>query len=294
MARVSVVIPCFNAARTLPDCLAALRAQASPPLEIIVVDDRSTDDSPGIAARLGARVLRSDRKLQAGGARAAGVAAASGDAVVFVDADMVLAPRWLADARAALDRDPTLAAVGGSVEPPGSGNLCEWADYFMSFSAYMPSLPPSKRLFLPTNGMLVRREPLDGARFRESYGDEDTDFSFQLVDRGFSLLFNPQLRAEHLGWRGRLRDLAREQRRYAVGFVSGRGRVDHTKRLLALPWIGLVPGFTILKIAQVLRRTFRTRRALTMLIVSLPIVLTMLALRAHYVSSLRHTEEARS
>ena len=40
---VSVVVPCFNTHRTLPRTLASLRAQSAPPLEIVVVDDGSTD-----------------------------------------------------------------------------------------------------------------------------------------------------------------------------------------------------------------------------------------------------------
>jgi hypothetical protein len=94
--RVSVVIPARNEERLLPRCLDSLRAQRMVPHEIIVVDDDSTDATPRLAAERGARVVPA-------GARPAGWAgkpwaahvgskAATGDWLLFVDADAVLAP----------------------------------------------------------------------------------------------------------------------------------------------------------------------------------------------------------
>ena len=54
---ISVIIPAYNAAQTLPACLMALQKQTQPPDEIIVVDDGSTDETIRVAQEHGAQVL---------------------------------------------------------------------------------------------------------------------------------------------------------------------------------------------------------------------------------------------
>ena len=98
-AEVSVIIPARNAAATLDVALDSLRAQTVPGWEAIVVDDGSTD---GTAAVAHARALRDPRvrllRAEAGGAssaRNAGLAAASGRRLLFLDADDWVAPTHL-------------------------------------------------------------------------------------------------------------------------------------------------------------------------------------------------------
>src|SRR5437763_11231864 len=86
---VSVIIPAYNAARTLPQTLAALRAASPPPLEILVVNDGSTDETARMAAQSGARVLDLKQNIGAAAAKNCGVAGAQGDILFFTDADIV-------------------------------------------------------------------------------------------------------------------------------------------------------------------------------------------------------------
>jgi len=93
---VSVVIPCYNAARFLRETLDSALKQTLPPLEVIVVDDGSTDDSAAIAESYGppVRVIRQPNQGESV-ARNTGVAASRGDYIVFLDADDLLAPGLL-------------------------------------------------------------------------------------------------------------------------------------------------------------------------------------------------------
>lgn len=66
---VSVVIPAYNAAQTLPQTLAALNAAQPPPLEVIVVDDGSTDATTRLANDARARVIRLEKNVGAAAAK---------------------------------------------------------------------------------------------------------------------------------------------------------------------------------------------------------------------------------
>lgn len=91
--RVSVVVSTRNSARTLEACLASVRAQTYPDVELIVVDNRSTDRTAEVASVYADRVLVGGPERSA--QRNAGAAVASGEFLVFIDYDMLL-PRELA------------------------------------------------------------------------------------------------------------------------------------------------------------------------------------------------------
>ena len=84
--KVSVVLPAKNEAGGLPRTLEGVRS-VMPGVELIVVDDGSSDDTPGLAAALGARVIRSPYSMGNGAAIKRGARAATGDVIVFMDAD---------------------------------------------------------------------------------------------------------------------------------------------------------------------------------------------------------------
>src|SRR5213595_4054996 len=86
---ISFIVPAYNEETELPSTLAAIRAatsRLSQPVEIIVVDDASTDATPEIAEQAGARVVPIHRR-QIAAARNAGARAAQGEYLFFVDAD---------------------------------------------------------------------------------------------------------------------------------------------------------------------------------------------------------------
>jgi glycosyltransferase involved in cell wall biosynthesis len=85
---VSVVVPTFNSERFLERCLRSVTEQTYPCIEIIVVDNYSTDKTKEIAKRYGARIISSDAKRSE--ARNIGAEGANGAWVFFVDSDMEL------------------------------------------------------------------------------------------------------------------------------------------------------------------------------------------------------------
>jgi len=106
--RVSVIIPALNEAGRLPDILGALGAQTSPPYEIIVADAGSTDDTRVIATAAGCVVV--DGGMPAVG-RNAGAAVATGDLLVFLDADVRPEPDFLEQATAEFGQSDCVVAT---------------------------------------------------------------------------------------------------------------------------------------------------------------------------------------
>jgi len=113
---VSVVVPAYNSSSDLRQCLPALVRSLPRALEIIVVDDASTDETSSVASQHGATVIRLARNSGPAAARNAGGRAACGDIVFFVDADVVVAPDAIGRVLRAFETDADLAAVFGSYD----------------------------------------------------------------------------------------------------------------------------------------------------------------------------------
>jgi glycosyltransferase involved in cell wall biosynthesis len=97
--KISIVIPVYNQARYIAQAVESALAQTHAPLEVVVVDDGSTDGTAEVCAGFGDRIVR-HRQENAGpsAARNTGLRLATGDAVVLLDGDDLLEPRWVEQA----------------------------------------------------------------------------------------------------------------------------------------------------------------------------------------------------
>ena len=89
---ISVIIPAYNAAATLPQTLTALRDATPPPFEIIVVNDGSTDETAPIAESFGVRIVSFANNIGAAAAKNRGAEIARGDILFFTDSDILVPP----------------------------------------------------------------------------------------------------------------------------------------------------------------------------------------------------------
>lgn len=112
MAALSVVVPAYNAGPYLKQAVDSLLAQRLPGLEVVVVDDGSTDESLAALSGLPVRLIRQANRGEAA-ARNAGVRAAAAPFVTFLDADDLLSPGALASRLEFLASHPDEQAVGG-------------------------------------------------------------------------------------------------------------------------------------------------------------------------------------
>lgn len=121
--RISAVVPTKNSARTIRACLTSLRHQTHPDVEVIVVDNASSDDTAAIARELADIAV--DRGPERSAQRNHGAALSSGDVIVYIDSDMVLEPDVLAEVAAVLERRPEVGAVVIPERSFGEGFLTE-------------------------------------------------------------------------------------------------------------------------------------------------------------------------
>jgi glycosyltransferase involved in cell wall biosynthesis len=113
--KVSVIIPAYNEEALIHQCLRALRRQDyAGELEILVVDNRSTDRTAEVARRWGARVVREEKQGYVFAVKR-GTEEAIGDILLFTDADTIVPSNWVSTIVAALESNPEAVAVGGWV-----------------------------------------------------------------------------------------------------------------------------------------------------------------------------------
>ena len=126
---VSIVIPTHNRAELLLELLSSIRDQSHRPVEVVVVDDASTDHTDQVIECF-AKEICSDtgivvtgsimRKSGAQAARNEGIRLARGEALMFVDSDDIFAPQGLADLVCVLEQQPALAYAFGKVAITGA------------------------------------------------------------------------------------------------------------------------------------------------------------------------------
>ncbi len=204
---VSIVIPSYNRAKELERCLRSLFTLDYPAgyLEIIVVDDASTDETGSMLEclvkeaaihDLEMRVARHEKQQGVGIGRNTGAEAAHYDLIAYIDSDCVATPCWLRELVPAF-QDTQIASVGGMIRAYERNTLLGRYEDARS-SLYMGERPQQVSLkgpltYLPTANMVVRRttwRELGG--FAPMTQGEDVDFSRRLLLSGAGMNYIPQ------------------------------------------------------------------------------------------------------
>ncbi len=236
--RFSIVIPNLNSP-VLGQTLAALDAQTWPKddMEVVVVGQ----DRYGYVARFPfAHLIDTGRPTSSARNRNLGIRATSGDVVVFLDADGLPNPNWLARI-AQWFANPQVAALGGGIVWPWDDPYLTVCDNVSNFYTVAVSTPPGERAALPTLNFAVRRSALyRSGLFDESFGKaagEDTDLCLRLRRAGYALHFDPELVVEHHHLRSTLRSILAKA--WNIGYCSQ--KLDPKWVDYALPSILLHP-----------------------------------------------------
>jgi len=190
--KVSVVVASFNGARTLKACLDSLSSLNYPDYEVILVDDGSTDDTPGIARSFpSVRCLRQDNHGLSV-ARNTGIAAATGEIVAFTDSDCRADEDWLYHLVGALLNSEFVGIGGHNFLPPDDSYVAAAVLVSPGGPAHV-MLNDREAEHIPGCNMAFYKWALDeiggfDPTFRKA-GD-DVDVCWRLQERGYKIGFS--------------------------------------------------------------------------------------------------------
>ena len=256
---VTIVIPVRNRPREIANCLNSLARIDYPPekIEIIVVDDASTDATPDVARWFSkVRLLVQPEHRQAACCRNLGAHQAKGDLLAFVDSDCTTDPLWL-KTLVPVFRNPAVGAVGGLVDAASEQNRLdryEMVKSALKMGVWFKESGPKERFFyVPACNLLVRRDLfLRLGGFEESlHVGEDVDFCWRLEDQGATLEYRPEGRVFH---RHRNRLGAFFRRRFEYGTSEPLLQTLHPDRIKTLY---LPPAETLFWVALILSLLLR-------------------------------------
>lgn len=197
----SIIIPAYNAEYHLDNCLEALQNQdySEDDVEIIVVDDGSTDDTSGTAERRGVRVLHQENRGPAT-ARNLGAIEARGDIILFTDADCVPDPNWVTAMLAPFKNNDVCGVMGRY--RTHQGELTAQFAQLEFEDRYMRLQRQERTDFVATYSAAFRRAIFLGeGGFNESYrraDNEDVELSYRLAEKGYHLVFTQAAIVYHL------------------------------------------------------------------------------------------------
>lgn len=237
-ARVSVIVCVYNRAHQVSACIDSLLTPVRPDIEIVLVDDGSTDDTPAVLHAYRAkhpdtvRIATNARNLGVSGARNSGISAASGEFIAFIDSDCTVDPEWT-EAMLEAFSEPDVAAVAGPVfdhEPR------TWAERAYVGTCRIGTTGWQGRA-LVGNNMAFRSEILRRYLFDPSlrYGCDEDELAWRLRSDGYRLGFAPRAVVHH--------DHRTSLRQYwRTGYRQGQGSARYWYKCGM--WIGrdILPG----------------------------------------------------
>ena len=198
---ISVVIPVYNSAQTLRQCLEHLRRSTITDYECIVVDDGSTDESPAVGAEFGAAVLHTGKRSGPAFARNLGASKAEGKILFFIDADVCVYPNTLDRVLANFNQDSGLTAVIGSYDdqPESQDFLSLYRNLMHCYVHHQGQ--PAASTFWSGCGAILKSAFHEYSGFDISYDRpaiEDIELGYRLARDKKKLLLDTTIQVKHL------------------------------------------------------------------------------------------------
>ncbi len=197
--KVSLYIPCYNAAKTLKGCIESVLSQSYPIDEILVIDDGSSDETVSIASRYPVKIIRHPKNLGLAAGRNTAFRTAKNELVAAVDADVVLDKDWLRTLIGCFNTYDTAGACGRLIEKHQSSLPDAWR------ATHMPQHWGEKRIqnpyFLFGADSIYRKGPIiEIGLYNESLRTnfEDVEMGVRLTKAGKPIIYDPSAVAYHL------------------------------------------------------------------------------------------------
>lgn len=195
----TVIIPVYNGISTLPACLDSVGKQDYPqPPEVIIVDDGSTDGSGDYAESKGFKVIRQENRGP-GVARNTGANAASGELLIFTDADCILDRDFITELTRPLIGTDIVGSQG--IFYSRQRNLVARFIQQEINERYVRQSALKYIDWIATYGACYRKDVfLKNGGFNDIYSSEDAEFSIRLGKKGYKMVLAPRARCQHTNY----------------------------------------------------------------------------------------------
>lgn len=198
---VSVIVPVHNGGEKFRRCLVSLKEAHPSPKEIIVISDGDTDGSWQLAKDFAALVSRFPSPGGPGRARNLGAARASGEILLFVDADVTIPPGAIGQVVMMFNREPGIAALFGSYDDePGETNFLSQYRNLLHHYVHQQGREDAST-FWAGCGAIRREVFLSMGGFDEGYvrpSVEDIELGYRLRKAGHRIRLCKSLQVKHL------------------------------------------------------------------------------------------------
>ncbi len=224
---VSVIIPAYNCEQTIAPALEAISAQTyNGPLEVIVVDDGSTDKTASVIQSFKKVIYIHQDNTGPATARNQGAHLARGEILFFTDADCVPEPQWIEKMLKPL-QEPQIGVVAGSygiANPQERLAYCIHQEICFRHQSLMPQYPKA----FGSYNFCIRRNIFNSVggfntEYRYASG-EDNDLSYKILKAGYKIYFERNAIVEHFH-PFQLNRYLKEQ--YRHGFWRAKMYFDH-------------------------------------------------------------------
>lgn len=171
--KVSVVVCTYNGVGRIRDLLDSLKKQTYRNMEVVVVDDGSTDGTPDIVKEYPYRLVRHKVNRGLAYSRNTGIKSAKGDIIVFTDDDCVADKNWIRNIAACYQENPEINAIGGKVKPYSLDTVFEKYAYLAKHPVYGQSAEyggEKVKTYIKNMFNLKQKTLRDGQRLKELMG----------------------------------------------------------------------------------------------------------------------------
>jgi glycosyltransferase involved in cell wall biosynthesis len=197
---ISIVIPTYNSSRFMPALLDSVFKQVDDAVEVIIVDDCSTDDTIEIVKRYPTRVIQMEQNGGPAKARNRGVQEARGDIIFFLDSDVLLLDGTVQEVKEYFEKDHAANCVIGvcATEPLNKGFVPRYMAMF-EYIHLLDAMGNNLSVFAPRCGAITKDLFQNAGGYDESYTGADVE-DFELarrINKIDRIALNPKMLVRH-------------------------------------------------------------------------------------------------
>ncbi|MBI3766483.1 MAG: glycosyltransferase family 2 protein [Ignavibacteriales bacterium] len=244
---VSVIIPVKNGGATLDACLRSIRRSYYKNIEVVVVDDHSTDETVEVARRHDCTVLEVADGHGANHARNFGARQAKGDIFVFIDSDIVVSRERVLGIIETLDEESIDAVVGiYTAKHRHESFVSQYKNLWIRYS-YIKSPPAIDWLFGAISG--IKRQAFErlggfNVKLLARHGHDDIELGKRFARANLNIVLNMDIEVEHLKQYTMTSFIKNEFHRSA-GFAELAVRFGEATQSMTQGFVNVYPGFIL-------------------------------------------------